>query len=47
MKQEKKYTMITGGGDDMVVSGLMNKINIAMSNVLPDHMVANTMKKKQ
>ena len=32
-------------GDDMVVSGLMNKINIAMSNVLPDRMVATTIKR--
>jgi short-subunit dehydrogenase len=34
-------------GDDMVVSGMMNKINVAMSNVLPDSMIAEQMNQKQ
>lgn len=34
-------------GDDMVVSGMMNKINVAMSNILPDSIVAAQMNKKQ
>lgn len=34
-------------GDDMVVSGMMNKINVAMSNVLPDSVVAAQMNKQQ
>ena len=27
-------------GDDMVVSGFKNKVQVAMSNVMPDEMVA-------
>lgn len=34
-------------GDDMVVSGFMNKLNVAMSNMLPDNTVAAQMHKKQ
>ncbi|WP_336518508.1 SDR family oxidoreductase [Pollutibacter soli] len=34
-------------GDDMVVSGFRNKINVAMSNILPDEFVANNMSDKQ
>ena len=34
-------------GDDMVVSGFKNKMNVAMSNMLPDEMVAENMHKKQ
>ncbi|WP_276485584.1 SDR family NAD(P)-dependent oxidoreductase [Paraflavitalea pollutisoli] len=34
-------------GKDMVVSGFHNKVNVAMSNVLPDSTVADNMKKKQ
>ena len=34
-------------GDDMVVSGMMNKINVAMSNVLPDAIAAAQMNKQQ
>ena len=34
-------------GDDMVISGLKNKVQIAMSNVTPDSMVAEMMKKQQ
>lgn len=33
-------------GDDKVVSGLKNKAQVAMSNVLPDTMLANQMKKQ-
>jgi short-subunit dehydrogenase len=33
--------------DDMVVSGLKNKMQVAMSNVIPDEMVANMMHKQQ
>lgn len=33
--------------DDMVVSGLKNKAQIAMSNITPDHMVAKQMLKQQ
>ncbi len=33
--------------DDMVVSGAMNKIQVAMANVTPDSMVADQTKKKQ
>lgn len=33
--------------DDMVVSGLKNKIQVAMSNVTPDAKVADKMKKQQ
>jgi uncharacterized protein len=34
-------------GDDMVVSGFMNKLNVALSNILPDSVVAKQMHKKQ
>jgi uncharacterized protein len=34
-------------GDDMVVSGFMNKVNVAMSNIMPDNKAADMMKKKQ
>jgi short-subunit dehydrogenase len=34
-------------GDDMVVSGFKNKMNVAMSNILPDDAVAENMHKKQ
>jgi short-subunit dehydrogenase len=34
-------------GDDMVVSGFKNKVSVAMSNVLPDKVVAENMHKKQ
>lgn len=34
-------------GDDMVVSGLKNKAQVAMGNVLPDSTVAETMHKQQ
>ncbi len=34
-------------GDDMIVSGLKNKIQVAMGNVTPDSMLANKMKKQQ
>ncbi len=34
-------------GDDKVVSGMMNKLMVAMSNVLPDSVVADQMKKQQ
>jgi uncharacterized protein len=34
-------------GDDMVVSGLRNKMNVVMSNILPDAKVAENMHKKQ
>lgn len=34
-------------GDDKVVSGMMNKLMVAMGNVLPDQMVADQMNKKQ
>lgn len=34
-------------GDDMVISGLKNKVQIAMSNVTPDSMVAEMMKQQQ
>lgn len=35
------------GGDDMIISGLMNKIKVTMGNTLPDEMVAKNIKKKQ
>jgi hypothetical protein len=31
----------------MVVSGLMNKVQVAMANVTPDAMAADKMKKQQ
>ncbi|MGI4021570.1 MAG: SDR family NAD(P)-dependent oxidoreductase [Janthinobacterium lividum] len=34
-------------GDDMVISGLKNKAMIAMTNITPDHLVADMMKKQQ
>jgi short-subunit dehydrogenase len=34
-------------GDDMVVSGFKNKMQVAMSNIMPDETVANTMYKQQ
>lgn len=34
-------------GDDMVVSGLKNKLQVAMSNVTPDSTLADKMKKQQ
>lgn len=34
-------------GDDMVVSGFMNKVQVAMANVTPDSMAADKMKKQQ
>lgn len=34
-------------GDDMIISGMKNKINVAMSNVMPDKVAAENMNKKQ
>lgn len=34
-------------GDDMVISGFKNKVQVAMSNITPDSMVAEMMKKQQ
>jgi uncharacterized protein len=34
-------------GDDMVISGFMNKVNVAMSNMMPDSAAAASMNKKQ
>ncbi|RYE25475.1 MAG: SDR family oxidoreductase [Sphingobacteriaceae bacterium] len=34
-------------GDDMVISGFKNKMMIGMTNVTPDHLVADMMKKQQ
>lgn len=34
-------------GDDTVVSGMMNKLMVAMGNILPDSMVADQMNKQQ
>jgi short-subunit dehydrogenase len=34
-------------GDDMVVSGFKNKMNVAMSNIMPDEKAADNMHKKQ
>jgi hypothetical protein len=34
-------------GEDMIVSGMKNKAQVAMSNVMPDSMVADRMKKMQ
>ena len=34
-------------GDDMVISGFKNKVQVAMSNVTPDEMVAKNMYKQQ
>ena len=33
-------------GDDKVVSGMKNKTQVAMANVMPDTMVADNMKKQ-
>lgn len=34
-------------GDDMVISGFKNKLNVAMSNITPDSMVADKVHKQQ
>jgi uncharacterized protein len=34
-------------GDDMIVSGFMNKVQVGMANVTPDAMAADKMKKQQ
>jgi short-subunit dehydrogenase len=34
-------------GDDMVISGFKNKAMVGMSNITPDHLVADGMKKQQ
>ncbi len=34
-------------GDDMIISGFKNKVQVAMSNVLPDKVVAENMHKQQ
>ncbi len=34
-------------GDDMVISGFKNKAMIGMTNITPDHLVADMMKKQQ
>ncbi|OQP56137.1 SDR family NAD(P)-dependent oxidoreductase [Niastella populi] len=34
-------------GDDMVISGFKNKVNVAMSNMMPDSAAADNMNKKQ
>ncbi|HEY5748641.1 MAG TPA: SDR family oxidoreductase [Chryseolinea sp.] len=34
-------------GDDMVVSGFMNKVQVALSNVIPDSALADKLKKQQ
>jgi short-subunit dehydrogenase len=34
-------------GDDMVISGMMNKVQVAMGNVTPDAKLADKMKKQQ
>ena len=34
-------------GDDMVISGFKNKMVVGMSNMMPDHVDADNMKKKQ
>jgi short-subunit dehydrogenase len=34
-------------GDDMVVSGFKNKMQVGMSNIMPDSKVADQMKKQQ
>jgi len=34
-------------GDDMVISGFKNKAMVGMSNIMPDHLVADGMKKQQ
>lgn len=34
-------------GEDMIVSGFKNKVSVAMSNILPDKVAAENMKKQQ
>ncbi len=34
-------------GDDMIVSGIKNKVQVAMSNIIPDAKLADKMKKQQ
>ena len=34
-------------GDDKVISGFKNKVMVGMSNVMPESMVADQMKKQQ
>jgi hypothetical protein len=34
-------------GDDMVISGMKNKMQVGMSDLMPDSMVADKMKKQQ
>jgi len=34
-------------GDDMVISGFKNKVQVGMSNLMPDSAVADKMKKQQ
>ncbi len=34
-------------GDDKIISGFMNKVQVAMSNIIPDETVANKMRKQQ
>ena len=34
-------------GDDMVVSGFKNKMQVAMSNIMPDEIVAENVHKQQ
>ena len=34
-------------GDDKIISGFMNKVQVAMSNITPDETVANKMRKQQ
>ncbi len=34
-------------GDDMVISGMKNKLQVAMANITPDEQVADKMKKQQ
>jgi short-subunit dehydrogenase len=34
-------------GDDMIVSGLKNKMQVAMGNITPDEQLADKMKKQQ
>ncbi|MEX8546104.1 MAG: SDR family NAD(P)-dependent oxidoreductase [Mucilaginibacter sp.] len=34
-------------GEDMVISGFKNKAMVGMSNIMPDHLVADMMKKQQ
>jgi hypothetical protein len=34
-------------GDDMVISGFQNKVQVAMSNIVPDSVVAKKVHKQQ